>query len=210
MLINDDIEIRRVKLDEWLPDRCLNGAEPFDPNTNLPQTGCSSLNCFKKNNRKALVQLYDSTIKKYGTCGFVAWYKNKVIAYINFFPKEEADRIKFYGYGFNSDSPEKTLVHNCLTIVKGDYLRKGISSRLVENSIAWGKANGWERFEVHSVLPDCEKGWQSSQKSCLSFWKRFGFKVFKKYDANDATRNYYGVTKIYSIYLPLTDNNQVK
>ncbi|HUX94170.1 MAG TPA: hypothetical protein VMV47_00445, partial [Bacteroidales bacterium] len=92
---------------------------------------------------------------------------------------------------------------NCLTIVKGDYLRKGISSRLVKESIYWAKTNDWKRFEVHLVLPDCEKGWQSDQKSCLSFWQRFGFNIFKEYDADKETEQYYGVTKRYSLYLPL-------
>jgi len=208
IMIDNTIEIRPIKLDEWLPDRCLIGTEPFDPESTSPETGCSSLNCFRKNNREALVELYESTINKYGTCGFVAWDNDKVVAYHNFFPKEEAERIKFYG--FNSDSTGKILVHNCLSIIKGDYLRKGISSRLVQESITWAKANGWDSFEVNLVLPDCERGWQSSQKSCLSFWKRFGFKVFKEYEADDATRIYYGVSKMYSIYLPLTDHKQAK
>ena len=83
------------------------------------------------------------------------------------------------------------------------HLRKGISSRLVKESIDWARINDWKRFEVHLVLPDCEKGWQSDQKSCLSFWQRFGFKIFKEYDADKETEQYYGVTKRYSIYLPL-------
>jgi GNAT superfamily N-acetyltransferase len=104
------------------------------------------------------------TIDKYGGCGFVAWDKGKIIAYHNFFPMEIAQKIKFYGHGFGSPQPDKTLVHNCLTIVKGDYLRKGIASRLVKESINWAKTNDWKRFEVHLVLPDCAKGWQSDQK----------------------------------------------
>jgi hypothetical protein len=55
------------------------------------------------------------------------------------------------------------------------------------------------------VLPDCEKGWQSDQKSCLSFWERFGFKIFKEYEADKGTKQFYGVSRRYSIYLPLDD-----
>ncbi|MGD8778383.1 MAG: GNAT family N-acetyltransferase [Ignavibacteria bacterium] len=203
----DRIKIKPISLDEWLPDRCLNGFEPFDPNSYLPESGCPSLNYSQKNNRETLEQLYKSTIDKYGGCGFVAWDNNKIIAYHNFFPLEVAKQIKFYGYGIDSVRPDNILIHNCLTIVKGDYLRKGISSRLVKNSIDWARKNNWKRFEVHSVLPDCEKGWQSDQKSCLSFWKRFGFKTFKEYDADKETEQYYGVTKRFSIYLPLDYNN---
>ena len=151
--------------------------------------------------------MYKLTINNFGGCGFVAWDNDKIIAYHNFFPLEIAKKIKFYGYGFDSIHPERTLIHNCLTIVKGDYLRLGISSRLVKESINWAKTNDWKRFEIHLVLPDCEKGWQSDQKSCLSFWKRFGFKIFKEYDADKATKQFYGVTKRYSMFLSLDNND---
>lgn len=200
------IIIKPIRPEKWLPDRCLNGSDPFDPSSHLPASGCPSLNFSIKNNRETLEQLYRSVINQYGGCGFVAWENDKIIAYHNFFPSETARKIKFYGYGFNSAPSGKTLIHNCLTIVKGNYVRKGICSRLVKTSIDWAVANDWKRFEVHRVLPDCEKGWQSDQKSCLTFWERFGFRVFKEYEADQATKEYYGVNSSYSIYLSLDDN----
>lgn len=205
-MINDSIEIRPIRENEWLPDRCLTGLDPFDPNSHLPEFGCMSMNYSQKNNRETLEALYQLTIKKYGGCGFVAWEKNKIIAYNNFFPLEIAQKIKFYGFGLASSQPDNTLIHNCLTIVKGEYLRKGISSRLINESINWAKENNWKRFEVHMVLPDCEKGWQFDQKSCMSFWERFGFRTFKEIIADKETERFYGVTKRYSMYLSLDDN----
>jgi GNAT superfamily N-acetyltransferase len=206
-MITDSITIRPIRVDEWLPDRCLNGLEPFDPKSKLPESGCPSINYSQKCNRETMKQLYQLTIDKYGGCGFVAWYKDKIIAYNNFFPLEIAQKIKFYGYGFDPPQSDSTLIHNCLTIVKGDYLRKGISSRLVKESINWARTNDWKRFEVHLVLPDCEKGWQSDQKSCLSFWERFGFRIFKEHMADEGSKQFYGVTKLYSMYLPLDKND---
>ncbi len=206
-MLPDTIKIRPIRPDEWLPDRCLTGLEPFDRNSCPPEPGCSSLNHFQKIDRETLEKWYRLAIDEYGGCGFVAWENDKIIAYHNFFPGEVAKKFKFYGYGFAKSQPDKTLVHNCLTIVKGDYLRKGISSRLVKESIDWAKANDWKRFEVHLVLPDCERGWQSDQKSCLSFWEKFGFRIFKEYRADKESEKYYGVTKRYSIYLSLDDNN---
>lgn len=202
-MINNKITITPINVDEWLPDRCLNRSEPFDPKAYPPASGCPSLNYFQKISRESLEQIYQLAINKYGGCGFVAWINERVVAYHNFFPVEMAKKIKFYGSGFDSPRPKKTLIHNCLTIIKGKYLRKGISSRLVKKSIEWARTNNWKRFEVHLVLPDCEKGWQSDQKSCLSFWERFGFRVFKEYEADKETRQHYGVTKRYSIFLPL-------
>jgi len=205
-MIADSIVIKPISPDEWLPDRCLNGIEPFDPNCHPPESGCPGINYYKKNNRETLEQLYQLTISKYGGCGFIAWEKEKIIAYHNFFPSAIAQKNKFYGHGFDSGQFSETLIHSCLTIVKGDYLRNGISSRLVRESVDWARANNWKRFEVHLVLPDCEKGWLSDQKSCLSFWERFGFRIFKEYAADKETERFYGVTKRYSVYLSL-DNN---
>jgi hypothetical protein len=202
----ETIEIRPIKVDEWLPDRCLKGMGPFDPACHLPQAGCPSLNYFREIGREGLVQLYTSVIEQYGCCGFVAWDGGKVIAYHNFFPLEVAKEVKFYGYdGAEPYLSEKTLVHNCLTIVRGGYLRKGISGRLVGGSVSWAKSNGWKRFDVHMVLPDCEKGWQSDQKSCLPFWERLGFEVFSEYPADSETQKFYGVTKRYSMCLHLNE-----
>jgi len=199
----DTIQIRPITPDEWLPDRCLNGSEPFDPKAHVPASGCPSLNYFRENNRETFEQIYESAIKTYGGCGFVAWDRDKVVAYHNFFPMEMARQIKFYGYGPDMEQAETTLIHNCLTIVKGDYARKGICSLLVKASVDWGRTNGWKRFEVHLVLADCEKAWQSDQKSCLTFWERLGFSVFKEYEADKETEQYYGVTKSYSMYLQI-------
>lgn len=201
-MIVDFITIKPINPDEWLPDRCLTGSEPFDPECHLPQAGCPGINYSLQNDRKTLEQLYRSAIKEYGGCGFVAWDNNKVIAYHNFFPSEIARKIKFYGYGIGLYNPDRVLIHNCLSIVRvRDYLRQGICSRLVETSIGWAKNNGWKRFEVYSVLPDSEIGWQSDQKSCLTFWKRLGFEVLNEYDADKMSKEYYGTTKRYSMYL---------
>jgi GNAT superfamily N-acetyltransferase len=200
-MITEPITIKPISLHEWLPDRCLNGSKPFNPAAERPQFGCPSLNYFKRNNRDTLEQLYQLALGKYGCCGFIAWVNNQIVGYHNFFSSELAQKIKFYGFGMEPNSSPKTLIHNCLTVVKGDYLRKRIGSKLVKESLNWAKMHGWERFEVHLVLPDCEKGWQSDQKSCVTFWERFGFNIYKEYEADNDTQKYYGVTKRYSMYL---------
>jgi hypothetical protein len=71
----DSIIIRPIKPGEWLPDRCLNGLEPFDPNSHIPESGCPGINYAQKGTRESLEQLYKMTIDKYAGCGFVAWDK---------------------------------------------------------------------------------------------------------------------------------------
>lgn len=202
-MIPDTIIVKPIRPEEWLPDRCLHGSEAFDPACNEPAAGCPNFNYGKQNTRRLLEQLYQSAISEYGGCGFIAWEKEKIIAYHNFFPAGIAQKVKFYGWGDDPTTPPGTLIHHCLTIVRGDYRRKGICRRLVNESIKWAMSANWKRFEVHSVLPDCEKGWLSDQKSCISFWKQLGFREFREYDADKETELFYGVKKRYSLYLPL-------
>ncbi|QQO07708.1 GNAT family N-acetyltransferase [Breznakiella homolactica] len=193
--------IKPITLDGWLPDRCLSGQEPFDPVSCPPEAGCPGINYSIKHNRETLERLYRSAIETYGGCGFITWERDRVIACHTFFPLQMAKDIKFYGHGSGADSSGRVLVHNCLTAVGGDYARKGIGSRLVTASLDWAKANGWDRFEVHRVLPASEKGWRADQKSCLPFWERFGFRVFREYEAEPEAEAYYGVKKQYSLCL---------
>lgn len=201
-----DLDIRPIAMDEWLPDRCLGGGIPIDARQLEPEAGCSSLCWFytatalgisreealarpleeiKKEAdghpscRDMLVGLYRETIEKHGGCGFVAWLDNKIIGYHNFFPREIARRVKFFGWGTDEDNTSQTLVHNCVTHVRGKYSRKKIGTRLVKRSLAWAKENGWKRFEVHLVFPDVEDGFQSEQKSCRTFWKKLGLSIYR-------------------------------
>jgi hypothetical protein len=199
----EGIDIRPIAQTEWLPDRCLKGIETFIPNSTSIENGCPSLNYFKKLTPLTLKDLYKLTIDKFGNCGYVAWENDKVIAYHNFFPLEIAQDIRFFGFGGNVIRYNKILIHNCLTILGHDYLRKGICTALVKNSINWAIQNGWEKFEVHMVLPNCDICWQSDQKSCTSFWERLGFKIDNEYEADKETKEHYHVVKRYSMSLSL-------
>ncbi len=197
-------EIRPISSDEWLPDRCLGGGKPFDPKANQSESGCTSLDEFYTHgSREKLEGIYRKTIEQFGGCGFVTWEGDKVVAYHNFFPREMAQETRFFGWGAEEDTFPKTLVHNCLTMVRDGYFRKGICSSLVEHSLKWAKENGWKRFEVHLVLPDCENGWQGEQKTCRSFWEKLDFQVYRTQEANEDTRRIYGVDMRFSMFINL-------
>ena len=138
-------------------------------------------------------------------CGFVTWENDNVVAYHNYFPREMAQQIKFFGWGTDEGVYENTFVHNCLTMVRGRYFRQGICSRLVEHSLAWAKDNGWRRFEVHFVLPDCEKGWQGEQKTCRTFWEKLDFQAYRQEKADEETVGIFGVDRRYSMFLALNE-----
>ena len=198
--------IRPIRVDEWLPDRCLGGGVPFDAKVCEPEAGCSSIDWFYTHgSREKLEEIYQRAIREYGGCGFVTWEGDKVVAYHNFFPREMARQIKFFGWGTDEDNTEETLVHNCLTMVRGKYFRRGVCSSLVKYSLVWAKENGWERFEVHLVLPDCEEGWHGEQKTCRTFWEKLGFRVYRTQEADAETRHLFGVDVRYSMFLNLKD-----
>ena len=198
------LEIKPISVDEWLPDRCLVWDEPFDPGENEPQAGCASLERFcTHGNRSKLENIYKEAIGSFGGCGFVVWEKKKVVAYHTFFPREMAQRIKFFGWGVEKDILPQTIVHNCITSIRGPYRRKGIGSSLIKHSLKWCKEQGWKRFEVHLVLPDCAEGWKGEQKTCKTFWDKLGFKVFRTEDVDEETKNHFGVDERYSMFINL-------
>lgn len=199
-----NLEIKPIKIDGWLPDRCLVWDELFDPENNEPQAGCASLNRFcTHGDRGKLEDIYKEAIDSFGGCGFVVWEKEKVVAYHTFFPREMARRVKFFGCGTEEDVFPQTIVHNCITSVRGPYRRKGIGSSLIKHSLKWCKEQSRKRFEVHLVLPDCAEGWKGEQKACKTFWDKLGFKVFRTEEVDEETKRYFGVDEQYSMFIDL-------
>ncbi len=177
-------EIRPIRVDEWLPDRCMGPGDPIDPKTAKPEIGCGSLSthCEKlaPGSREKLVALYRDVLDRFRCCGFVAWVGDCVVGYNNFFPREVARDIRFYGWGTEEDTEPSTLVHNCISILSNPkFLRKGIGRNLIRHSLVWAKTNGWKRFEVHLVYPDHPEHYAGEQKSCPMFWRKLGFEVIR-------------------------------
>ena len=200
----DNLEIKPIRLDEWLPDRCLVWDEPFDPSVNEPQAGCSSLDRFcTHGDRNKLENIYKEAINSFGGCGFIVWEESKVVAYHTFFPREMAQKIKFFGWGKEEDTSSQAIIHNCITSICGHYRRKGIGSSLIKHSLKWCKEHGWKRFEVHLVLPNCAEGWKGDQKACKTFWDKLGFIVFRTEEADEETKSFFGVHKRYSMFIDL-------
>lgn len=198
-------EIRPIRAGEWLPDRCMPSGEPLDPKTVTREAGCSSLNSFyTKGSREKLETLYRKVLDCTGCCGFVAWIGGRIVGYNNFFPREVAQDIEFYGWGRQEDDTSSTLVHNCISIIRNaDYRRKRIGTSLIACSLDWAKQNGWKRFEVHLVLPDIPAGFENEQKSCQTFWEKFGFEVFRSEESSVETKNAYEVDVRHSMALDL-------
>lgn len=201
-----DYEIRPICAEEWLPDRCLSVDAPLDARCLLPQHGCPNLLFGKPpiHDRASFVEFYRTVLRRVGCCGFVAWEKDRVIGYTNFFSHEIAREMKFYGWGGEEEEQPDTLVHHCVSLIRNSqYRRQGIGSSLLRRTLAWATAHEWKRYEVHQVLPDIDTGVAAEQKSVLSFWRKIGFAVIREEDADEATRNAYGVETRYSLALEL-------
>ena len=176
-----EYEIRPIAMDEWLPDGCMGFGPPIDPSTDKPGSGCDSLQRYTKGSRDRLVAMYSDVLAECGCCGFVAWVPGGAVGYNNFFPREWARRIQFYGWGTDEGDAPQTLVHNCISIRGNpEYRRQGIGTSLIRHSLAWANDNGWQRFEVHLVTHDTPENCLGNQKSCRSFWEKLGFGVFRE------------------------------
>ncbi|MBM4046310.1 MAG: GNAT family N-acetyltransferase [Planctomycetes bacterium] len=174
-------EVRPIAVDEWLPDGCIAHGPPIDPATDKPGSGCDSLQRYTRGSRERLIEMYRQVLAEVGCCGFVAWVQGRVVGYNNFFPRDWARAIRFYGWGGEEDTSPGTLVHNCISMkVAPAYRRKGIGSSLIRHSLRWGKEHGWRRFEVHLVTPDSPEHFAGEQKSCVTFWRKLGFEVLRQ------------------------------
>jgi GNAT superfamily N-acetyltransferase len=205
-IMSVSIEIRAIALDQWLPDRCLTFSGPVEPASLEGQGGCPSLSGpYTNGDRRSLVALYREALDTFDCCGFVAWEGEAVVAYNNFFPGDMATRIKFYGWGGRERSAPGTLVHNCLSMVRGPaYHRQGIGSALIRRSLDWAGAAGWRRFEVYNVLPDAEIAYENDQKSCLTFWQKLGFELVSTTAAPTAVQQAYGLSHLYTMAVDLS------
>ena len=177
-------DIKPISPNEWLPDRCMPPGAPLEPASLTAEHGCGSLadHCekFAPGSRELLEGLYRDTIARFGCCGFVAWSEGTIVGYNNFFPREVARDIRFYGWGTDEDSEPQTLVHNCVSVLRNaQYRRIGIGTALMKASIRWGQQDGWKRFEVHGVGPDHPETFENMQKSAISFWHKLGFSSYR-------------------------------
>jgi len=204
-------EIRPIRAEEWLPDRCMALPEPLDTRALAPQHGCPGLLFGGQHirNRGEFEKFHLDVLTRFSCCGFMAWEKGKVLGYITFFPHEIARRIRFFGWGCTEENLAGTLVHQCISLVRNArYRRRGIGSALVQHALEWGKANNWKRYAVHRVLPESDKGITAEQKSALPFWSKFGFRVTREEEADAETRKAYGVESRYSLALELADYSE--
>ncbi|MFW9778034.1 MAG: GNAT family N-acetyltransferase [Candidatus Heimdallarchaeota archaeon] len=201
-----EIKYKPINKDEWLPDRCLSFLKPLYVSDIVPEGGCPSFSLsYTNGDRKLLEKLYHEALTRYGCCGYVAWNGDNVVGHHTFFPFVLAREIRFYGWRDNEQPIyTETLVHNCISLINDSkYRRKGIGSNLVRKSLKWAKLAGWKRFEVHKVLPDNGKAYSSEQKSCVTFWKKLGFSIFRSSKAADELMKLYDVSQVYSMFLDL-------
>lgn len=176
--------------------------EPLGIRKLSPQCGCPGL-LFgdpRIQNRTDFEEFYQDVLNHFGCCGFIAWERDRVIGYTNFFPHVIAQKMKFYGWGEMEGEQPDTLVHHCISLVQcSRYRRKGIGTSLIRYSLEWAQNHNWRRYEVHRVLPDTDAGIANEQKSVLSFWRKFGFSIIREEEADEETKKWYGADKRFSL-----------
>lgn len=201
-------EVRPICAGEWLPDRCMSVKEPLAIHNLAPQYGCPGLLFGEPGirNRTEFEEFYRNILNRFACCGFIAWEKDKVIGYMNFFPHIIAQKMKFYGWGETEGEQPDTLIHHCISLVQSmNHRHKGIGADLTRHTLEWAKAHKWKRYEVHRVLPDIDAGITNEQKSAVSFWRKFGFSIIGEEEADEETKKLYGADTRYSMALDFND-----
>ncbi len=129
-------------------------------------------------------------IRRYGTCGYLAWDGYAVVAATLFFPLTDlpAKVCKVYDV---DDYPERwfkalhkeagTMVMTC-AMVAPQYRDRGIGRKTVESALAWIKRNRWLRV-IKLGVPSEVYGF--SYHFNLPFWESLGFRIFRIIDRSE-------------------------
>lgn len=174
-------EIRPIASSEWLPDRCLRASGAFDPRTGDRQAGCQRLQAFFSGGRRdRLVALYEDCLLRHGCCGFVAWDGPLVIGYNTFFPKDWSPTRRAPR---RVPSEPGTLSHHCISVAPVAQIgEEAVAAELLRRTLAWARANGWERFEVQAVFPTTPACKAALGLYGREFWEKLGLRAIDEPD----------------------------
>jgi len=131
-----------------------------------------------------------SYIRRYGTCGYLAWDRYAAVAACLFFPLNDLppkickvyDVDEYPERWFKALHKEKgTMVLACV-MVAPQHRDQGLGRQVVEAALGWMRRNRWLRV-VKLGVPSEIYGF--SRHFNLPFWESLGFRVFRIIDRSE-------------------------
>jgi len=126
---------------------------------------------FEQKKRKWFVQ----TLKEFGTCGKIAYYNGKPVAYAQFAPSERLPNTSAYESQPLGKLEEGVVFLSCLYIVDKTMRGKGLGEALLQNIIEDLKRRGFKALETFA-----RRGNPVNPSGPLEFYVKNGFIIKDK------------------------------
>jgi GNAT superfamily N-acetyltransferase len=112
------------------------------------------------------------TMKKFGTCGKIAYCDSRPVAYAQFAPSELLPNTIHYESQPVGRLGEGVVFLSCLYVAKGELRGKGLGKTLLENIIKDLRGRGFKAIETYA-----RKGSSDNPSGPLEFYIKEGFAV---------------------------------
>lgn len=99
---------------------------------------------FEEKKREWFVQ----TMKEFGTCGKIVYYKGKAVAYAQFAPSKSLSNVNAYGSKLVGKLEDSVVFLSCLYITDKTLRGKGLGEALLKNIIGDLKRRGFKAVET--------------------------------------------------------------
>jgi GNAT superfamily N-acetyltransferase len=118
------------------------------------------------------LEWYVMTIREFGTCGKIAYYDNKPVAYAQFAPSERLPNTNHYKSHPIGKSEEGVVFLSCLYVTNKELRRKGIGETLLKNIVHDLRNRGFKAIETFA-----RRGSSDNPSGPLEFFVKKGFTI---------------------------------
>jgi len=123
---------------------------------------------FEEKKRRWFVQ----TMKEFGTCGKIVYYKVKAVAYAQFAPSKRLSNVNAYGSKLVGKLEDGVVFLSCLYITDKTLRGKGVGETLLKNIVSDLKRRGFKAVETFA-----RKGNPENPSGPVEFYIKNGFIV---------------------------------
>jgi GNAT superfamily N-acetyltransferase len=113
-----------------------------------------------------------NAIREFGTCGKIAYYKGRPVAYAQFAPSERLPNTAHYNSHPVGTSEEGVVFLSCLYVADKELRGKGLGKTLLRKIIADVKKRGFKAVETFA-----RRGNSDNPSGSLEFYIKNGFTV---------------------------------
>ena len=118
------------------------------------------------------IEWFTRTEKEFGTCGKIAYFEGKVVAYAQYAPSEFLPNTDHYQSHPTGKSEEGVVFLSCLYVTSKEMRRKGIGEALLKSIIDDLRSRGFKAIETFA-----RRGNPENPSGPIEFFIKNGFTI---------------------------------